>query len=722
MQKLANVLIPLPKKIEQGEASYTVAGFEGKIALRISEKCDLTKSAHEVIAKRLADLAAVTVDGKRGDYKVTVKVDPADPAFAKIDKGEAYYVKTGKRETVLCGKDPAGAFYAAVTFADMLEQSGDDVVVADAYVLDWPDFKHRGHTMESRYGTEFMTKQDYFDALDYLASMKVNLFIVNLYDCWGFQYDGDYVEYLYAPIPGHPEIRTPKRIKYFSVRNNKWISKKDLIPDMYKEDFFAEVVAYGKRKNIVVVPEVNSLGHNTLIPRMLPEISAKNEDGTPKNRGYCTSNPETYKFLFTWLDDVIDRYVLPFGNDELHLGLDEVGEAYKCQCPKCRDLSRTDIFLDHAIALIKHAKDKGMKSVSICHDMFLELGAVTDANKQKFVDAGIDDVTVLDWWTYEDPTAGLFFGKADQVRPILRSRIKPYSSYQNWTAAQDCYENIRGTIKVAKEQSFEGTDAYGTLDPSFDKNYKLLADVSWNVSELDNVEGFEMRYAEKYYPKNRERAATAFRALRDIMIDEAHNNYQNRTTRWLEVYPYCYRVQKKDDEGNVILDESGKPLLGLKNFPGDTFGRLIRSDRVDVAYLELLKKNSDLAISFFENSGRYDSFNDTWLLTARHYNRIADEYLSVLAAAAEYDEGGCPVSFVHELERLIGERERLMAFAEVVKPRSNSYTYLRNMSHFRQYLIDLRDYFLAEMKNGARPKLDLTNLDYAMSDRFFFLR
>ena len=356
-----------------------------------------------------------------------------------------------------------------------------------------------------------------------------------------------------------------------------------------------------------------------------------------------------------------------------------------------------------------------MKRVYFSHDMFLELGAVTDANKQRFVDAGVDDVTVLDWWTYEDPTAGLYFGKADQVRALFKSIVKPYTSYQNWTVAQDSYENIRGTVKLALERGFEGTDAYGTYDRSFDKNFQVLADVSWNTSNIDNPEQFEARYAEKRYPNNKEKALTALRAMRDIMIDEAHNNYQNRTTRWLENYPYCYRIQKRDEEGMLLS-------LDLKNFPGDIYDRLKRSDRVDVSYLELLYKNSAVAIDFFENSGVNDKHNDAWLLTARHINRLADEYLSMLAVSAEYDRGACPVKVVDVLNRLITERESLMAFAEDVKERAQSYMYLRNMSHFRQYLVDLRDYFCREINVGKRPKLDLCDLNYAMSERFAFLR
>lgn len=715
MRKLSDYLIPLPKKIEEGEGRIAVAGFGGSVNIKLASKDALVSEAKVIIEKRLADIASVTREGKKGGFTVKMKVDALDPAFADVDMWEAYYIKTSKKEALLVGKDPAGVLYAAYTFTEMLALSGDTVTLPEAYILDYPDFKYRGHTIESRYGTEFMTREEYYNMIDYFSAQKLNRLVVTLYDCWNFQYDNDPAEFLYMKIPGHPEIKSPKRIKYYSVREGRWIYKKDLLPSLYEYDFFGDVVAYAKRKNIVIVPQINTLGHNTLIPRMIPEISAKNEDGTPKNIGYCTNDPKTYELIFAWIDEIIDKYVLPYGNDEIHFGLDEVYENFKCKCPKCCDLSREEIFLDYAIRLIQHAKGRGMKHVYICHDMFLALDAVTDANKQRFVDAKVDDVTVLDWWTYEDPTAGLFYGKADKVRPILRSRIKPYSGYQNWMAIQDTHENIRGCVKLAIEHGFEGLDAYSTFDPAFDKNFLTIADVSWNNGEVDNVDYFDRRYAEKYYSNNRERALTAFHALREMMTDDVHVYWQNRINRWLDYYMYGYRLKNYDEDGNLYLT--------LKNYPGDAFDRLLRSDRVDIAYLEMVMKNSREAISFFENSGRHDLFNDTWLLTARYYNRTADEFLSIVGAYKEYEDGlTSPARVIELLERLISERERLMSFAESVKINHNAPTFLRDMSVVRQFLIDLRDYFVRESEAGRRPRFDITNLDYAMSEKFGFLR
>lgn len=48
---------------------------------------------------------------------------------------------------------------------------------------------------------------------------------------------------------------------------------------MYGEDYFGNMIAYGKTKNVEIIPLFNSLGHNTVIPRLMPEISAVNENG-----------------------------------------------------------------------------------------------------------------------------------------------------------------------------------------------------------------------------------------------------------------------------------------------------------------------------------------------------------------------------------------------------------------------------------------------------------
>ena len=63
-----------------------------------------------------------------------------------------------------------------------------------------------------------MTLEDWKKAIDYLSETKINKMIVGLYGCWPRQYDGEFAEYLYIPFKKHPELSTPRNIKYYSAK------------------------------------------------------------------------------------------------------------------------------------------------------------------------------------------------------------------------------------------------------------------------------------------------------------------------------------------------------------------------------------------------------------------------------------------------------------------------------------------------------------------------
>ncbi len=706
MPDLSKLLIPKPQKLTAYGKAIKIAEFNTP-DFTIKTNSDDVKVAEGVaiIRQKLLDAAAIDTEG--GNYKIAVSIDAKSKKFEGINKAEAYFIEITESSATLCGKDAAGAFYAAVTFADMIYTEGDGVFVEKAEILDFPDFMRRGHFIEDRYGTEFLTLDDWKNFIDYSAKMKLNTLTIGVYGCWTYQYDSKIAEYIYVPIKKYPELKSPKDVKYFSVKENRWIYIKDALPYMYEQDYLGEVIAYGKRKNVLVKPLFNSLGHNTLLPRTFPEISAKNLDGTPTGSGFCTKNEKTYEILFDIYDEIINRYLIPNGVYDIQIGLDEVTPDAVCHCEKCRDKTHPELMLEYIIRVCKHLKARGMKHIYIYHDMlFHHFDMVNEELRDLFIKEGIYDEVVLDWWTYEYPTT-LFWGKTDKVNNLFHSVIKPFTGYHNWSTAGDNNENVRACAKVAKDLSFEGMETYSSLEYCYDKNYLTVADVSWNNSTIDGMAEFNERYAYKNYPENTAKALNAFHAIRDAMIDETHANYAARVNRFFEYYPYCYR--NKDGT--------------LKNFPGAAFEK-IRSDEAEyVAYLERLKQKSSVAIEFFENSGNSSLANDNWLLTAKHYNAISDEYLTLYGLDKAYNGGladGAEV--IRELKRLIAQREKLMLLAENVRIYATAVTYLRNMSNFRQYLIDLSLYFEREIKAGRKPKLDVTDLSYAQGKTSLFLR
>ena len=717
MKRLANYLIPLPKKIEQGEGSFKVADYNGKVKIDLCFASELAEEAGKWIAKKLFDEALVTVADKDTSYTVTVKVDPECPELAEVNTEEGYIIKTYEGGADLIGKGEAGAFYACVTFADMLDVNNSTVSVPEAYIFDFPDFPERSEMMECRWGSQFMAKEDYFKAIDYFASQKHNRVLIEVYTCWGPQFDEKQAGGLFVEIPGYPNVKKYHNKKYYSVKQRKWIKEDNLLAPMVKEDFLGEVIAYGKRKNMKVLVGFNSLGHNTIIPEQIPEISAKNAVGTPKGKCFCTTSKKTREVVYSIFDNIIDKYYKPYGITEICVGLDEVADAHICECPECSKHTKEELFFDYVEALVRHLKDRGMDTVRVSWDMFNIYNRLTPEYRAELEEKGIADVLMINWWSYMDPPQ-IFRGHPEVVNNVFRGLMKPYSGYMNWDITPDCQLNIRACMKLAGELNFECIEPYGMFDLAFDKNFATIADLAWNVGEADKKEEFDLRYAERYYPNDRLRAMEAFDNMHEVMRDETINNYMNRAMRWMAYYMYCYRSIHNEDLMKGIT------TFKFKNFPGEAFDRLNRSDRIDFAYLTRHHRMAKNALDFFENSGRHDEFNDAWILNAKHYYVLADEYIGLWGRYREYNDGIIDAyAVIAEFERVIKQREELMAFVEETKFRPNSYTMLRGMSVFRQYFIDVRDYLKREVAGGnARPKLDMTDINDIVSPMFKSLR
>ena len=260
---------------------------------------------------------------------------------------------------------------------------------------------------------------------------------------------------------------------------------------------------------------------------------------------------------------------------------------------------------------------------------------------------------------------------------------------------------------MAENLGFLGMETYSSFEYCYDKNYRTLADVAWNNSTIDDMAEFNVRYAYRNYPDETARAVSVFDGMFDAMKDETGEMYMNRACYKLDYYFYCYRQAE----------------LKLKDFPGGAYKLLTEKGEEFIPYLEYLKQKSAPAVEFFRDTKNPSKINSMWLLTARQYYVLADEYLTIYGLYKSYNEGlADKEEVIRELTRLIAERESLMLLAEEVRLPATSYTYLRNMSVFRQYMIDLLDYFKRESNAGRRPKLDVTDLSYAMSDKFEFLR
>ena len=703
----------MPKSIQDNKDRKKFSFSSGeKIRINAcSDECTESKNKLESFFESISN-GKMLSDGNAA-YEINLLIDSSH--FVKNDS-EAYRIESTKDKTVICAYDAGGLYYAQMTFSEMVYTEDDCLFIPCVEIEDRPSFKTRGVYLENRFGCEFLTLDDYKNIIDYFSDMKLNSITLGIHGCWGIQYDMELSEFLLVPIEGYPDIKTPKKIRYYSEKEKKYIKRDNLLPYMFEQDFFGDVIAYAKQKNITVRPLFNCLGHNSLIPRNIPEISAKYEDGGSKDYCFCTSNPKTYEIVFEIFDNIIDRYLKPNGIDSIHLGLDEVGPCENvdkadikkavlpnCMCEECRGIELAEQILGYIIKLCRHLKDKGMKSIYVYYDMLYEHFGIDDKLYELFENEGLSDVVVFDWWQYEsEPKMSANLKKG--INSKFRSVIKPMTGYYHWTIPTASNQNIYDMLTLAYKNNFEGVDAYSTYERCYDLNFKFLSELSWNADCPVSKEEYTRRYAEKYYGNSFEEATVALLSILDAMDEDLTENYM------LLKFEYYFHTR--------IMEGFDIP----RDFPGEVYTMLYDEEEKYLPYLKSVREKANLAKSFFEgNDEAPKSINNIWLLTSSHYSVTSDEYISLFEIWNEYKKNDkTKDDVISVLKRLIRQREKLMEMAENIREKSTGYMYLRNMSVMRQYMIDLKNYL--EEENNKCLCFELTNFTAICSNYMKFLR
>lgn len=705
-------LLPTPHSAEDLNASVNlVSGIEPRYRILAPESGDpVSLNAVKILREEIQRFTSVREEDPSG-YPIRFEL-AATQGDGFFDRPGAYRIRAGKEMTVLSAAEPAGLYYAAATFMQLLTYDGANLSLALANIDDRPDFQHRGLFIETRYGSEFLTLQDWKSAVDYWSRMKYNFLRVGVYGCWGVQYDREIQEYFYLPLECAPELKTPKTNKYYSVAEKRWVHESGILPFMAEQDYFGELARYAKERAVTVSPLFNSYGHNTLLPRVYPEISAKDENGQSTGYSLCTADPRTYERLFAIFDEIVDRYLAPNGIDAVHIGLDEIQGYYGqdpddiftkkapfCRCESCRDKTTVELVIGHIVRMAGHLKSRGMRSVAFYHDILFERN---DFDGKEFAEIlrghGLEDTVVVDWWNYNQES-DLFGGK--ETHSDCRGIVKPMTGYFHYEIPNEYESNLCGCARLCEKMGYEGMEPYTLLEYSFDRNYWLCAQLNWNVRQADNTADFYRRYALRRFPENPLAAERALCHMREIM---ASVDYNTPELMRLDVYNYSY-VQP------------GKPYP--RQFPDELFERLLEKKDYYTAYLRETKAHAGCASDFFEPARETGGFfAETWALTARMYAVYSDELDSLLMLHGEQIERD---ALLRELERLLTAREALMKLVETVRIPATQPQLLRHMSIWRQFLADVIAWVKALPANGS-VVLDLTDLNHTKSGLHYFLR
>jgi len=665
------------------------------------------------------------------EQSIKLTMDIGDTIEDIPNVSEGYRIHVAPDAIQITGYGEEGLLYGVLTFCQLWNWNDTGATIPALEIEDWPDKKTRGLLIESRYGTNLMEKEDWIEMLDNMLEKKMNMVYLCLYGCWVVQYDGRPSEFLYFPVEGHPELESPMTVKYYSPHEKRWIEY-DQLPPLFRDNFFGELVKYGKERGITVMPLWNSFGHNTLIPVKIPSISAKEEDGTPTLTGFCTANEDTYKFLFSVYDQLIDNYLLPNGVTAIGIGMDEVYEQaalnandiFKrrspwCKCEKCRDKTHGQIFVEHIIRLAKYLKEKGMTDIAIYGDMLLDtrkisIGCAGELEKA-IKENHLDDVIVVNWWTYFDVPERLYF---TDIKPQLglRSTVMPWTGYYNWSLLTNPLKNIQMLAEMGHKDHAEGITSYSSWDKSYDRMYDAVAEYSWNYEKTGSTVDVTKNYAKRHFPSRAAECERAFRMI-DFITEErisvldnpSYNvisNYELMVQK-LSYYPYSYVKKNKEYP---------------RNLPGEGLEFLMENRETCERALYAIVAMANEAREIFEQAGEDEACDKKmakrYAYECENYLCLAEDWLALMKMHDMTQNGSQKQIAKLALERHAA-RLHLMAHCE---ERKEKYLYaalsMRNHSIFLQMFADIANY----VEQDENAQLDMMNTKEIMSERFWELR
>lgn len=523
-QLIANRIVPIAKEVK---------ALEGAPLKRASNFVITAPEAPFGPVKTAGERIRALLSGTEGNT-VTVTLTIEEAPFEMRVPEEGYRLTVTDNAVKITGFGETGLLYGVITLEQLFDK---DETLPALEVLDWPDNPFRGFKQESRYGSNMMQRHEWMEMLEDLAYRKMNFFGLALYGCWTVQYDGKISQFLYMPVEGRPELKTPMIVKFYSPEQQAWVEYEKL-PPIFAENFVEDIFAKARDLGIKVCPNWNSFGHNTLLPTVYPETAPVNLEGVSQMYGYCTSSQATYDLLFSIYDQIIDKYMLPYGMDMMSLNLDEVHEGNGrdekdpfdvknpwCQCPACRDQDKGDIFINHAVKLIAYLKKKGIKGVLMACDMLQEgrvsrLGWLGDRLMDACRAADVADTLVVDWWSYHDIESKNWV-KSLCPEKGMRSLVAPWNGYHTWSIALQPLGNAQILLGVNHRDKGEGSIAYAMWDRACDRIHDGIAEYSWDYVKTGVPKDITQRYVWRHFPTRAKEAYRAYR-LMDYAIEQRH--------------------------------------------------------------------------------------------------------------------------------------------------------------------------------------------------------
>ena len=537
-KKQLNNIIPKPLQTEMRAGEFIVNG-ETKIVVCNSD---------ERIIKIANDFAAKINKAKHFKIKViernSQELRKNEILFCLSDDekkygNEGYSLDVSPKGIIIEAHQSNGIFYAVQTIYQLLPYQifADDSVgsvsltVPSVYIFDKPRFGWRGEMLDV---SRHYISMDYLKQnLDYLASLKLNIFHWHLTDDQGWRIE-------IKTFPKLTEIgawRVDRNNLHWHDRMEQQENENATYGGYYTQKEINEIIQYAKDRYIEIIPEIDIPGHSRAALAAYPEISCDEANYTVATGGimsentYCPGKEVTFDFTEKMLGEVMDL----FPSKYVHIGGDECSKESWKVCDDCQKRIKDNNLSDEhelqsyfikRVEKMINAKGKTM----IGWDEILEGGLAPNATVMSWrgtsggitaVKAGHDVVMSPNSHCYLDLRQGDIDMEPDYgYGKLLLSTTYSYNPVPKGFSTEEA-NHILGV---------QGNLWGESMQRPYDHNYMLfprlfaIAEVGWTPQEGKNYDDFIRRTE---YAFNR--------------LDEMHVNYA----------PSMYNVSVKH-EGSVV--------------------------------------------------------------------------------------------------------------------------------------------------------------------------
>src|SRR6185312_8274008 len=365
-------IIPQPNRLEIDHGSFAL-----NRNVRIVAPAD----------RRAQEIAAFLRDGIREDSGIALRTGAAgdqprielrtDPS---VHGEEAYRLTVTPQRVEIAAADDRGLFWGVQTLRQLLPPGRHaELAIPAVRIDDAPRYAWRGVMLDA--ARHFIPVSLVKQQIDLLSRYKLNVLHWHLTDDQGWRI----------------EIR--KYPKLTSV--GAWRTEADgsRSGGFYTQQDIRDIVEYARRRNVMIVPEIEMPGHASAAIAAYPSLSCpKRPIAVPATWGvftdiYCAGDEATFTFLHDVLDEVAALFPAPY----IHIGGDEVPKQQWAQSASSQQRMH-----DEHLADVDAAKALANGNRLIVAGPF-------------YLDTPIEELTTQDIYRINPFASPAFAGHEDQV-------------------------------------------------------------------------------------------------------------------------------------------------------------------------------------------------------------------------------------------------------------------------------------------------------------------